>query len=137
MSYSTSMGNDMVMPVTPMGYGGANGCGDGFGWGGNGAWWLLVLFLFAMNGNGFGWGNNGMNGAAPYLMSTNTNNDVQRGFDQQSLMSSLGDISGAVNFYLLSANNTTMWGANPRPHFDKERTEYEHSVQRRLPCGYA
>lgn len=95
MSYNVS-GNDMVMPVTPMGsYGG--GCGnDGFGWGGNGAWWLLVLFLFAANGNGFGWGNNGMNGAMPYMMSNNTNNDVQRGFDQQAVMGSLGDISGAV-----------------------------------------
>lgn len=95
MSYNVS-GNDMVMPVAPMGnYGG--GCGnDGFGWGGNGAWWLLVLFLFAANGNGFGWGNNGMNGAMPYMMSNNTNNDVQRGFDQQAVMGSLGDISGAV-----------------------------------------
>ena len=37
MSYST--GNDnMVMPVAPMGGYGNGGCGDGFGWGGNGAW---------------------------------------------------------------------------------------------------
>lgn len=34
MSYGYSNGNDMVMPVTPMGYGnGGNGNG-GFGWGG-------------------------------------------------------------------------------------------------------
>lgn len=96
MSYNLSDGgNGMVMPVSPMGYGNGGCCNDGFGFGGNGAWWLLVLFLFAANGNGFGWGNNG-NGMMPYMMNNNTNNDVQRGFDQQAVMSGLGDISGAV-----------------------------------------
>ena len=103
MSYSTSTGNDMVMPVAPMMGNGGNG---GFGWGGDGAWWLLVLFLFAANGNGFGWGGNGMNGAAPYLMNTNTNNDVQRGFDQQAVMGSLGDISGAVTSGFAGVNQS-------------------------------
>ena len=37
---------------------GNGGFGNGFG--GDGAWWLLVLFLFAFNGNwGNGYGNNG------------------------------------------------------------------------------
>lgn len=90
MSFTTN-GNDMVMPVAPMGnYGGG---GDGFGWGGNGAWWLLVLFLFAANGNGFGFGNGG---AYPQMLATNTNNDVQRGFDQQAVMTGLGDLTGAI-----------------------------------------
>ena len=42
--------------------------GSGFGWGGDGAWWLIVLFLFAMNGgwdNGLG-GNSG--GAFPWMI---------------------------------------------------------------------
>ena len=93
MSYNLS--DNMVMPVSPMGSGYGGCCNDGFGFGGNGAWWLLVLFLFAANGNGFGWGNNA-NGLAPYMMNNNTNNDVQRGFDQQAVMNGLGDISGAV-----------------------------------------
>lgn len=81
------------MPVAPA-YGN-NAANDGFGWGGNGAWWLLVLFLFAMNGNGFGngWGNNG---AMPYLMNNNTNNDVQRGFDQQSVMNGINNLTSNV-----------------------------------------
>lgn len=109
MSYST--GNDnMVMPVAPMGSYGNGGCGDGFGWGGNGAWWLLVLFLFAANGNGFGWGGNGMNGIAPYMMSNNTNNDVQRGFDQQAVMTGLGDISGAVTAGFAGTNQALCSG---------------------------
>ena len=92
MSYNVSEnGNGMVMPVAPMGGYGGSGCYDGFG--GNGAWWLLVLFLFAANGNGFGWGGNGLGGGMPYLMNSNTNADVQRGFDQQAIMSAAGDIN--------------------------------------------
>lgn len=68
-------------------------------WGGDGAWWLIVLFLFAMNGNNgwFGNGNGGGN-SMPYIMANNTDADVQRGFNQASVMSALGDISvGQVN----------------------------------------
>lgn len=93
MSYGMSNGNDMVMPVAPMGYGYGGGNGNGgFGWGGDGAWWLLVLFLFAANGNGFGWGGNA-GGAMPYIMNNSTNNDVQRGFDQQAVMNGITGIS--------------------------------------------
>lgn len=59
---------------------------NGFGFGGDGAWWLLVLFLFAFNGNG--WGNFGGNGGY---------SEVQRGFDQQAVMSGVGDISTAIS----------------------------------------
>ena len=64
----------------------------GFGndWGGSGAWWLLVLFLFAFNGNwgNNGWGNGGSNG---YVVS-----DVQRGFDQSAIMSGISGVQSAV-----------------------------------------
>ena len=108
MSYSSTSDN-MVMPVAPMGSYGGNS-GNGFGWGGDGAWWLLVLFLFAANGNGFGWGGNGMNGMMPYMASTNTNNDVQRGFDQQALMTGIGDISGAVTSGFAGVNQSLCSG---------------------------
>ena len=66
---------------------------NGFGFGGDGAWWLLVLFLFAMNGN---WGNGfGGNAGIPYGMMT-TQNDVQRGFDQQAIMGGLNGINAAI-----------------------------------------
>lgn len=93
MSYSSTSDN-MVMPVAPMGSYGCNS-GNGFGWGGDGAWWLLVLFLFAANGNGFGWGNNCMNGMMPYMASTN--NDVQRGFDQQALTTGISGLGSSIN----------------------------------------
>ena len=95
MALSENNGNNgMVMPVAPMnGYGNSNGWG---GFGGDGAWWLLVLFLFMFNGNG--WGNGfGSNGAVPYLMNNTTNNDVQRGFDQQSIMNGINGLNTTVS----------------------------------------
>ena len=47
----------------------------------------------------FGWGGNGFGanggGAMPYIVNS-TANDVQRGFDQASIMGALGDLTGAV-----------------------------------------
>lgn len=78
--------NGLVMPVTPMNTG--NG---GMGWGGDSAWWLILLFLIIGNN---GWGNGyGNGGAMPYMV----NNDVQRGFDQSAIMSSLTGITGAIS----------------------------------------
>lgn len=75
-----------------------NGNGNGM-WGDQWSFWIIILFLFAFVGNG--WGNNGGfggGGAMPYVMATNTNNDVQRGFDQASIMGALGNIgTGQVN----------------------------------------
>lgn len=91
----TDNNNGMVMPVSPM-YG--NGCmGNGFGSYGDGLFWIIILFLFAaMSGNG--WGNNannGYNGILPFMMNQNTNNDVQRVVDQQSVMNGLSNLQAA------------------------------------------
>ena len=70
-----------------------------FGFGGSQGWWILLLFLFAGgwgNGGGFGWGNRG-NGAVPYMMNENTQAEVQRGFDQQSLMAGIGNLNNTVS----------------------------------------
>ena len=89
----TNSENGMVMPVAPMnGYGYGNG-GFGFGDGG-GLFWLLVLFLFGFAGNGFG-GFGGGN-AMPYVMN-NVDNGVQRGFDQQAVMTGITGLNNAVS----------------------------------------
>lgn len=84
-----------------VGNNGGGGYGNN-GWGGDGAWWLLVLFLFAFNGNwgNNGNGNNGGNGGGgfygypyPYF---GVGNEVQRGFDQSAIMSGLSGIQGGV-----------------------------------------
>lgn len=73
-------GNGMVMPVSPMN----GGIGGSYGWG-DGSFWIIVLFLFALMGNGWGNGNGGGTGA-----------DIQRGFDQQAVMSGVNDLGTAV-----------------------------------------
>ena len=82
-------GTNMYMPVAPAGVSGSN-----MGWG-DGSFWIIVLFLFAFMNNGWGgaWGGNG---SGP-LMAMNTNNDVQRGFDQQALMGSIGGVQSSIN----------------------------------------
>ena len=84
MSYSENGGTQFTMPVAP--YGGGYG-NDGFGFGGNGAWWLIILLLFANNGwgNGFGFGGGFGGCMMPWMLNNTTNNDVQRGFDQAVL----------------------------------------------------
>lgn len=71
-----------------------NGNNNGFGNWGDGSFWIIILFLFAMFGgwNNGGFGNGGNNAANCGC------NQVQRGFDQASVMNSLGSIqSGLCN----------------------------------------
>lgn len=102
----TENGAGMYMPVAPAysGYGTNGGWNNGFG--GDGAWWLLVLFLFAFNGNG--WGNGmGGNGMYPFMMNNDINTDVQRGFDQQAVMGGINTLnSNAQNGF--SGVNTAL-----------------------------
>lgn len=69
---------------------------NGFGFGGDGAWWLLVLFLFALSGNG--WGNN-FGGNGGYAA------DMQRGFDQSALMTGINGINANLNAMGMSQQN--------------------------------
>lgn len=87
-------GSDIVMPVAPMG--GNNG---NIGWGGDGSFWIIILFLFAMFNGGWGGfgGFGGNNGMFPYMMNNTTNSDMQRSFDQQSVMGGINSITAALN----------------------------------------
>ena len=67
----------------------ATGNNNGFGFGGDGAW-ILLLFIILLAG---GWNNNGFGGGnGSYVV-----NDVQRGFDQSALINGLADITQALN----------------------------------------
>lgn len=85
-------GNGLVMPVSPM-YGGAS---SGMGWN-DGLFWIIILFLFAFMGNG--WGNFGGTSSTTQAVC----NDVQRGFDQQAIISELNGINNSVTNGLASA----------------------------------
>lgn len=65
------------------------GNNGGFGsWGGDGAWWLIILFLFIFNGNWGNWGGGYGNGGV--------GSEVQRGFDQSAVMGGLAGINSSV-----------------------------------------
>ena len=94
MSYSD---NGNVLSAADVAAVTRNNGNGGFGWGGDGAWWLIVLFLFAFAGNnGFGGFGGGGNMFYPWMMG-NTQNDVQRGFDQSAVMSGLNGLTTAVS----------------------------------------
>ena len=94
------------MPVTPAN----NGSNGGFGWGGDGAWFLIVLFLFAFLGWGNGgWGGNGNSGAADNYVLASDFATLQRQIDSAaSTLERKGDITQqglCDGFY---AMNTTL-----------------------------
>ena len=102
MSLVNDGSGNMVMPVGPMG-----GYGNSMGFGGDGSFWLLILFMFAFMNNGWGgWGNFGSGGVMPYMMNNNTNADVQRGFDQSAIMNGLYGINTALANAEVSRCNT-------------------------------
>ena len=72
---------------------------DENGWGGGGAWWIIILFLFMFGMNGFG-GFGGQNGAL-------TRAEMQQGFDTAEVTRKLDGLSYGLSdgFY---AQNTTM-----------------------------
>ena len=88
--------------------------GFGGGWGGDGAWILILFVLFALGGwggmgfggmggmwpmmmgmNGFGWG---MDGAFPWLLASNANNQnaTNAGFDSLALGNTLSGIQSSI-----------------------------------------
>lgn len=82
--------NSMVMPVTPM-YGGNNG--GGFGdFGNGGAFWILLLFILLGNG---GWGN-GFGGGNDMYPWMNQSNQINSGFRDQMLNTSVAGIQNDI-----------------------------------------
>jgi len=71
------------MPVMPANYGG------GFGGFGDNGWWLILLFMFAGWGNGFGGFGGGNAGGF-------VNADIQRGFDQNAVMTGVQGIQNTL-----------------------------------------
>ena len=80
----------------------ATGNEDGFG--GNGAWWIILIFLFAFGGWGGGWGNNGRGAGCA------TQEDVRSAVDQQTLISKLDQQTYGIADGVYALNNAIMNG---------------------------
>ncbi len=84
-----------TMPVAPTGMSNNGGFG---GWGGDGAWWIIILFLFCFNGGwGNGFGNGGMNGGV--------GSEIQRGFDHSATVTKLDGITQGICDSTYALNN--------------------------------
>lgn len=100
----TDGNSGVTMPVAPIGYGGYGNNGI-FGNGDLGGFVLGLLFggLGGWGGfGGFGGGWGGMMGMdammlAPYFFNTQTQNDVNRGFDTQNLSAQISSVQGSVD----------------------------------------
>lgn len=109
-------GGNCGIPVT-MNVEPSNGNNNGNnGWEGDGAWLIWIVLIFAMfgwGGNGWGGNGNGGFGGVPYAVgSTYTDATIQRGFDNQTVVSKLDGISNglcdgfyAVNTSILNAQS--------------------------------
>ena len=102
MALTDENGGGMVMPVTPLGYGGGYGGQGGFGFGGDWAWILLLLVLgggwggfggFGMGGAMMGMGMMGMDYLYPWL---NNSQNINDGFRDQQLSTQVNGIQNAV-----------------------------------------
>lgn len=93
-----SLTTDSMTPADIAAVTGNRGANGGFGYG-DGSWWIIILFLFAMfNG---GWGGNGNNcggnsGAGNLYPWLNQSNQVNGGFRDQMLNSSIQGIQNSV-----------------------------------------
>jgi hypothetical protein len=93
MALTDENGSNMVMPVAPMYGGGNNGFADGFGGSG---WWILLLFLLIGGngwGGGFGGGMWGADGLYPWL---NNSQNINGGFRDQMLNTSINGIQNSI-----------------------------------------
>lgn len=87
-----------------------NNRNDGM-FGGDGAWWIIILFLFVFCGWGNnGWGNNGNGGG--YTATAATQADIQRGFDNSAVISKLDGISSGLCDGFYAMNNGMLTGFN-------------------------
>ena len=123
MSLSDGMPT-MTMPVAPANNGG------GFGFGGDGAWWLIVLFLFAFCGwGGNGWGNNAGNsgGVVDGYVLTSDFANVERKID--SVNQGLCD-----GFYQQAqiVNGTNMAMANGFAQAELSRSNQQSALMQQL-----
>lgn len=84
-----------------------DGNGNNNGWGAEGSWLWFIIVIFAIfgwGGFGNGFGGNGMNGGV--------GSEIQRGFDNQAVISKLDGLSSGLCDGFYAMNNSMLTGFN-------------------------
>ena len=91
---------------------GSNNRNDGM-WD-NGAWWIIILFLFCFNGgmwgNGFGRGMGGQGAGSPAFQGTTTREEIAYGFDMNGLQSGIRGVQQGLCDGLYAMNTGMLNG---------------------------
>lgn len=120
----TEEGTNTTMLVQPSGFGGG-GFGNGFG--GDGGWWLILLFLLCGGwGGGFGGGFGG-NELYPWM---NNSQNINDGFRDQMINTSIGGIQNSITSGFAGITNTL----NTNQMADMERSFSVQSALQNCCC---
>jgi len=102
-----ALGNEGVpftMPVQPANSSNDGNCG---GWGGDWGAWIILFLIFGMFGwGGFGGWGGGFGGGGGYQQGYDTRADLQRGFDNQAVITKLDGITQGICDSTYALNNT-------------------------------
>ena len=114
----TDEGNNMVMPIAPMGNSGGFG-----GFGGDGGWWILLLLLFAVGGfGGNGFGGNGAMNMYPWMNQADMTNAGFQNAMMNDNVTSIKDGLAGISSQLCNGFNGIEQGANTRQMADMQTT---------------
>lgn len=104
MSLTSEMG--------PADFAAINGNNHNGMFGGDGAWWIIILFLFAFCGWGGGWGGNGSGGVSENYTLISDMGQLERKIDgvYSGICDSTFNIAGQLNNGFASAQNTMTQG---------------------------
>lgn len=104
--FNTSNGYSLADIAAATGGNGYRNGDDGM-WG-NGAWWIIILFLFCFNGwGGNGWGN-GANGSG--YQGTTTREELTYGFDMSDIKSGINSLQTGLCNGFAGVNNNLLSG---------------------------
>ena len=86
----------------------------GFGWGNDGAWWIIILLLFGWGGRGFGGfgGGYGGNGGSCGCSPCATQADLAAGFNNSAVLSGINGIDSALCQGFNGLNTAFLQGVN-------------------------
>lgn len=103
MSYENTMSPADIAAVTRS--------NDGFGgFGGDNAWWIIILLLFGWGGRGFGFGGQGYGGGGCGVPVTQA--DLAAGFNNSAVLSGINGIDSALCQGFNGLNTAFLQGVN-------------------------